>query len=120
MVRREIGRLLCRDRAVSAKIAGSMNERARRFAQICKDVRERAGDRRTDADPEQQGDDAEKHSDEDVGWGPHVSESIPNLRLCLARPAVGRQAAHQRRGAADCGEHRQAAGISCPAHPNEY
>ena len=76
-----------------------MNERARRFAQICKYVRERAGDRRTDADPEQQGDDAEKHSDEDVGWGPHVSESIPNLRLCLARPAIGRQAAQQRRGA---------------------
>jgi hypothetical protein len=60
-----------------------MNERAHRFAQICKDVGERAGDRRADADPEQQGDDAEEHSDEDVGWGPHVSESIPNLRLCL-------------------------------------
>jgi hypothetical protein len=85
VVPRGIGRLLCLDRAVSAKIAGSMNERARRFAQICKDVGERTGDRRADADPDQQGDDAEKHSDEDVGWGPHVSESIPNLRLCLFR-----------------------------------
>jgi hypothetical protein len=43
---RGIGRLLCRDRAVSAKIVGSMNERARRIAQICKDVGERAGERR--------------------------------------------------------------------------
>ena len=67
--RRETARLLRRDgqrRAVS-----SMKERPRGFAQICKDVWERTGDHRGDAEAEQQGDNAEKHSEENVGRGPH-------------------------------------------------
>jgi hypothetical protein len=58
---RGVGRLLCRDgqrRAVS-----SMKECPRGFAQIRKDVWEGTGD--------QQGDNAEKHSEENVGRGPH-------------------------------------------------
>jgi hypothetical protein len=64
-----IGRLLCRDgqrRAVS-----SMKECPRGFAQIRKDVWEGTGDHRGDAEAEQQGDNAEKHSEENVGRGPH-------------------------------------------------
>jgi hypothetical protein len=49
----------------------SMKECPRSFAQICKDVWERTGDHRGDAEAEQQGGDAEKHSEENVGRGPH-------------------------------------------------
>ncbi len=48
-----------------------MNESARGFAKICKHVWERTGDHRGDAEAEQQGDNAEKHSEENVGRGPH-------------------------------------------------
>ncbi len=48
-----------------------MKECPRGFAQICKHVWERTGDRRGDAEAEQQGDNAEKHSEENVGRGPH-------------------------------------------------
>jgi hypothetical protein len=54
-----------------APTAQSMKECAHHFAQIGKDVSKCPGDRRGDAEAEQQGDDAEKHREENAGWGPH-------------------------------------------------
>jgi hypothetical protein len=48
-----------------------MKERARRFAQFRKGVWKRPGDHRGDAEPDQQGEDAEKHRGENAGRGPH-------------------------------------------------
>jgi hypothetical protein len=43
--------------------------------------------------------------------GRRRAEVDPRLFQGRARPASSRQDAHQGRGAADCGEHRQAAGV---------
>jgi len=48
-----------------------MKESAPRFAQIRKDVWKRPGDQRSDAEPKQKGEDAEKHSEENAGREPH-------------------------------------------------
>jgi hypothetical protein len=62
-----------------------MKECARGFAEVCEDVRESTGDHRDDAEAKQKGDGAEKHSEENVGRGPHGLQSIPKLRLSLFR-----------------------------------
>lgn len=66
-----------------------MSERSvRRGPQICKgadDVWKAPGEYDADAEPKQQGYNAEKHSIGDTGRGPHGPESIPNLHLCLFR-----------------------------------
>ena len=51
--------------------AQSMKESTRCVTQIGKDVWKRPGDRRSDAESKQQGEDAEKHREENAGWGPH-------------------------------------------------
>ena len=47
-----------------------MKERARRVVQIRKDVWKRPGEHHDDAEPKQQGEDAEKRSEENAGRGP--------------------------------------------------
>jgi len=64
---RGIGRLLRRDRqhrTASDKAHGSMGKAA-------DDVWKHFGEHHADAEPEQQGNDAEKHSGENAGRGPH-------------------------------------------------